>query len=112
MDADDQTDIAPESAPRTPVSRKDFLERAIEKSGHKRRSEARAVVEATLAALGEVLTEGAEVNLSPLGKLRVVREKTTDRARVLNLRLSIPKSERGAGASAEAPALAGDDEAE
>ena len=92
-------EVAAEARPL--LGRKAFLERAIERSGGKRRAEARASVEAALSTLADALAEGHDLNLPPLGRVRVTRDRDNGKARVLTVRLTLPK----AGAALD-PALA------
>jgi hypothetical protein len=84
-DLDDDDDATAASV-RTIVKKKDFLDRVAARPGVVRDS-ARPVVDATLAVLAEAMLKGEEVNLPPLGKLKVVREKTGNKGPVLVLRL-------------------------
>lgn len=70
------------------LKKKDFTDRAIEKSGLKK-ADAKAAVEATLATLADALANGDELILPPLGKLKVVREKDHPKGRILMLRLQL-----------------------
>jgi|GEM_PF-5050401 len=63
---------------RVQVKMKEFFERVVARSGLKR-NEAKSAAEATLAVLGEAIANGEEVNLPGLGKLKVNRQKATDR---------------------------------
>ena len=74
-----------------------FVERIAGSTGVKKK-DAKAVIEATLALMGEALSSGAELNLPPLGKLKVTRAREDGAAGVLVLKLR-----RGAGAEAKAP---------
>lgn len=58
-----------------------------------RRPEAKAAVEATLAALGEALTSGKALAVPPLGKLRVVKSKGP----ALTLKLRLADKSKAAG---------------
>ncbi|MDG1118686.1 MAG: HU family DNA-binding protein [Flavimaricola sp.] len=71
---------------RVQVKMKEFLERVVARSGLKR-NEAKSAAEATLAVLGEAIANGEEVNLPGLGKLKVNREKATDRGTVYVIRV-------------------------
>ena len=87
---------------RVVLKKKDFTDRAIERSGV-RKSDAKIVVEATLAVLAEALAHGEELILPPLGKLKVTREKSSPRGRILLLRLSLePEGQGGSEPLAEA----------
>ena len=79
---------------------KDLIDGVVAKTGGKR-PEVKAVVEATLAALGEALATGKALVVPPLGKLRVVKNKGP--ALTLKLRLAD-------GAKAAGLALADDGE--
>jgi Bacterial DNA-binding protein len=90
---------APE-APGSLVKLKDLLETVALATGGKK-PEVKAVVEATLSALGEALATGKALAIPPLGKLRVVKNKGP--ALTLKLRLAD-------GAKAAGLALADDGE--
>ena len=79
---------------------KDLIDAVAAKTGGKK-PEVKAVVEATLAALGEALATGKALVVPPLGKLRVVKNKGP--ALTLKLRLAD-------GAKAAGVALADDGE--
>ena len=89
-------DLVPEPGIKTRVivKKKDFMDRAIERSGV-RKSDAKAAVEATLAVLAEALAKGEELVLPPLGKIKVTREKANPRGRILMLRLVLASDEQG-----------------
>ena len=75
------------------LRKKDFVDRAAEKSGV-RKSDARSAIDAALTVLSDALAAGDEVVLPPLGKLRVLREKDNGKARIMTLRLQIiPETE-------------------
>ncbi len=74
------------------LTRKEFLERAMARAGQGRKGGPRAAIDAALATLAEALGEGREVNLPPLGKLRVVKEREGGKGRVLTLRLALPRA--------------------
>ncbi len=66
-----------------PVMRKkELIDLVVERSGLKKK-DAKPIVEATLAILGEALAEARELNLQPLGKVKVRREKLMPNGRVL-----------------------------
>ena len=83
-------DVAPQSAPVEPrvlrvsepevarpdLRKKELIDAVLERCEVKKR-DAKPVIEAMLAVLGETLAEGRGLNLEPLGKLRVNR--TVDR---------------------------------
>ena len=79
---------------------KELIDGVVAKTGGKK-PEVKAVVEATLAALGEALATGKALVVPPLGKVRVVKNKGP--ALTLKLRLAD-------GAKAAGLALADDGE--
>lgn len=97
-------DPAPEAGIKTRVilKKKDFLDRAIERSGV-RKADAKAAVEATLAVLAEALSKGEELVLPPLGKIKVAREKANPKGRILMLRLQLTPDDRGEFAGGTEP---------
>lgn len=112
-------DVAPQSAPVEPrvlrvsepavarpdLRKKDLIDAVLERCEVKKR-DAKPVIEAMLAVLGEALAEGRGLNLEPLGKLRVNRavERKDRRIVVCKLRQKLeapvddpeaPAQERG-----------------
>jgi len=103
-------DVAPQSAPVEPrlvkvsepavarpdLKKRDLIEAVLERCDVKKR-DARPVIEAMLAVLGETLAEGRGLNLEPMGKLRVnrVEDRQDRRIVVCKLRrsLSAPEGE-------------------
>lgn len=77
------------------LKKKELVDLVVEKSGIKKK-DAKPVVEAMLAVLGETIAAGRELNLQPLGKLRINRaeEKSNGRVIVCKLRQSIPGAGR------------------
>ena len=78
-----------------PVMRKkELIDLVVERSGIKKK-DAKPVVEATLAILGEALAETRELNLQPLGKVKVRREKLMPNGRILvmKIRQSMPNTD-------------------
>jgi nucleoid DNA-binding protein len=77
-----------------PVMRKkELIDLVVERSGIKKK-DAKPVVEATLEILGEALAETRELNLQPLGKVKVRREKLMPNGRVMvtKIRQSMPNT--------------------
>jgi hypothetical protein len=70
------------------LKKKDFMDRAIDKSGIKK-ADAKAGIDAALAVLAEALANGDDLILPPLGKLKVTREKANPKGRILILRLQL-----------------------
>ncbi len=93
--------VAPASEPTTQVEelplstreemkKKELIELAVERSGVKKR-DAKPAIEAALAILGEALAEGREVNMRPLGKIKVNRMKKGVNGQVINARIRQPE---------------------
>lgn len=107
-DTDDTYGDAAAIKTRTILRKKDFIDRAIEKSGIKK-ADAKAAIDATLAVLAEALANGEEIILPPLGKLKVTREKAHPKGRILMLRLQlIPEGPGEFSGGTEPLAEAGD----
>lgn len=68
------------------MKKRDLIDRVVKRAGVKKK-EAKPVVEAMLAILGEALTDGRDLNLKPLGRLKVTRVKDSGNGRVLICRL-------------------------
>ncbi len=54
------------------MKKKELIDLAVARSGIKKK-DAKPVVEAMLAILGEAIADGRELNLQPFGKLRINR---------------------------------------
>jgi len=81
------------------LKKAEFIDRAVERGDVKKR-DAKPAIEAALAVLSEALMAGEELNLPPMGKMRVVKSKDIgDGARVLTLKLRTMKDGAGSGAS-------------
>lgn len=85
------------------LKKRELLERVVTRSGVKKR-DAKLVVEAMLAVMGEALAEGEELNLPPFGKLKINRVKESANGRILNckLRQGISTPQEGKEGLAEA----------
>jgi len=68
------------------LKKSELLERVLERSGIKKK-DAKPVVEAMLAVLGEAIASGEELNLQPFGKLKINNEKDLSNGRVINCRI-------------------------
>lgn len=68
------------------MKKKELIEKVVKRSGVKKK-DAKQVVEAMLAVLGESLTEGRELVLQPMGRLKTTRVKESGSGRVLICRL-------------------------
>jgi DNA-binding protein HU-alpha len=87
------------------LKKQELLDKIVTRSEVKKKF-AKPVVEAMLEVLGEALAEGRELNLQPLGKVKLNRTKETPNARIIIAK--IRQSKQG-GASVVKP-LDGDEE--
>ncbi|MFW2589484.1 HU family DNA-binding protein [Sagittula sp. SSi028] len=76
--------------PQPEMKKKELVDLAVERSGIKKR-DAKPAIEAALAVLGEALAEGRELNLVPLGKLKVTRMKKGGNGQIINARVRQPE---------------------
>lgn len=80
------------------LKKADFIDRAVARADAKKR-DAKPAIEAALAVLSEALMAGEELNLPPLGKMRVVKSKDIgEGVKVLTLKLRTMKDGAGLGA--------------
>lgn len=68
------------------LRKKELFELVVERSGMKKK-DVKPVVEALLAVLGDALSEQREMDLPPLGKLKIQRGKELPDGRALVLKL-------------------------
>ena len=68
------------------IRKEHLLDEVAKRSGAKRK-DVKPIVEAMLEVLGEALGEARDINLKPLGKIKVARTKQVANGRVINLRL-------------------------
>lgn len=95
-----KTTAEPEATPEVPetasaepyvLKKPDILNKVVARTNLKKR-DVKPAVEAAMAVLGDALRAGTEVNLPPLGKIRIVKSKSLDDgAAVLTLKLRLPK---------------------
>jgi len=84
--------IDPDDGSDTPVEiieqlkMKGLVEAVVERTGQ-RKGEVRTAVQAALAVMGETLADGKELNLPPMGKVKINRVKETPRGQNLILKL-------------------------
>lgn len=78
--------------PQPELRKKELIDLAVERSGIKKR-DAKPAIEAALAVLGEALAEGREMNLVPLGKLKVTRMKKAGNGQIINARVRQPEED-------------------
>ena len=80
------------------IKKLEFLDSAVERTNVKKR-EAKPAIEAALAVPAVSLINSEELNLPPMGKLRVVKSKDVgEGAKVLTLKLRTMKDGAGQGA--------------
>lgn len=86
------------------LKKKDLLER-VQALAKARKKDVKDVVEATLQVLGEALAAGEELNLPPLGKAKVNRQKGVAGGDmyIIRLRRGNAKAERLAEPEADTP---------
>ncbi|WP_238705015.1 HU family DNA-binding protein [Parasedimentitalea marina] len=89
----------PVDAADLPMRKKELIDLVVERSGIKKK-DAKPVVEAMLAVLGEAVGRGRELNMQPLGKLRINRsiERSNGRIVVCKLRQSTATTENSTAA--------------
>lgn len=68
------------------VQKRDFVDRVVAATGAKK-SEARPIIEATLAQLGVALASGETLAVPPFGRARVNRSRDLRGGEVITLRL-------------------------
>lgn len=79
------------------VKKPEFLDRALARCDIKRR-DAKPAIEAALAEIAEILLAGDEVNIPPLGKIKVVKARDVgEGAKVLTLKMRSMKDGAGQG---------------
>lgn len=81
-----QRKSAVEPVPVKIVQKREFLDRVATTAGV-RKTDARAVVEATLAELGKAFAAGESLSVEPFGKARVNRQRDISGGEVIILRL-------------------------
>ena len=92
-------------AVRADLKKKELTDLVVARSGIKKK-DAKPVVEAMLAVLGETIASGRELNLQPLGKLRINRTEEKSNGRVIVCKLR--QSSRAKPATGESLAKAAD----
>ncbi|MEP3299718.1 MAG: HU family DNA-binding protein [Pseudoruegeria sp.] len=68
------------------LRRKQLLDRVAELADT-RKQIAKPIIEATLSVIGEALANGEEVNLQPLGNIKIKRVSDSDSASVIHARI-------------------------
>ena len=83
------------------MNKKELIDEVVLRSGVKR-TEAKPVVDALLAILGETVASGRDLNLRPFGKLHLNRTKVRNNGTVHICRLRQPLAGGGAGQETDA----------
>ena len=84
--ADGPTPVLHEPHVAIVVQKRDFIDRVVAATGA-RRTDARPIIEATLAQLGMVLSAGHTLAVPPLGRARINLERDARGGDVITLRL-------------------------
>jgi nucleoid DNA-binding protein len=74
------------------LKKKELVDMIVARSGVKKR-DVKPVVDAMLAVMGETIAEGREMNLAPMGKLKITRMKKTTKAHIITARLRRTESD-------------------
>ena len=84
--------VSPDDADANLMKKPELLDEVVLRTNLKKR-DVKPTVEAALAVIGDALRDGAEINIPPLGKLRVVKSKILEGgAAVMTLKLRTPKN--------------------
>ena len=75
------------------LKKKELVDMIVARSGVKKR-DVKPVVDAMLAVLGETIADGREMNLAPMGKLKITRMKKTTKAHIITARLRRTESDQ------------------
>ena len=65
-----------------------------------KKKDVKLIVDATLAILGKALSDGEELNLPPLGKIRIVKARDAGGVEVVTLKLRRKTAGAGGGGAA------------
>lgn len=78
-----------------PIKKPELIDRVMAETGMKKK-DVKPVVEAMLAVMGRTLAGGEEITAPPLGKVMIKREKDLPKAKVLTVKIRIPKDDAAA----------------
>lgn len=78
------------------VKKPELVDRIVAQSGLKKK-DVKPVVEATLAVLSKTLLDGEELQIPPLGRVKILQTKDVDNAKVLKVKIrhSIKETDTG-----------------
>ncbi|MBY5932874.1 HU family DNA-binding protein [Tateyamaria omphalii] len=93
------------------MRKKELVDAVVARSGMKKK-DVKPAVEATLAVLGDALKDGRALNLQPLGKVKVNREKKLASGRMFVARIRQSDAASEGSADTSEPAAATDKAAE
>lgn len=78
------------------LKKQELVERIVKASGAKKK-DVKLIIEAALGVLGDALSAGEELNLPPLGKMKVNRQREEGNAEILILKLRRGGGQGGGG---------------
>lgn len=78
------------------LKKTDLVDAVVERSGVKKKF-AKPAIEAALAVLGEALAEGRDLNLRPLGKVKIQKSKELANGTVITARIRQPEAKKDDG---------------
>jgi nucleoid DNA-binding protein len=111
---DDATDAPARAADKArtgpQLKKKDLVARVVAALDGKKKGQVKDIVEATLAALGEALQNGEQLNLPPFGRARIARSKGEGKASSMTVKLRGAGAKNAAKAPKQALAEAGEDD--
>ena len=78
------------------VKKPELVDRIVAQSGLKKK-DVKPVVEATLAVLSKTLLDGEELQIPPLGKVKILQTKDAENAKILKVKIrhSIKETDTG-----------------
>jgi len=82
------------------LKKQELVERIVKASGAKKK-DVKLIIEAALGVLGDALSAGEELNLPPLGKMKVNRQRDEGNAEILILKLRRGGGQGGGGGAAD-----------
>ncbi len=101
--------VAPTSGQQAMLKKQELVERILKASGAKKK-DVKLIVDATLGVLGDALSAGEELNLPPVGKRKVNRQRDEGNVEVLILKLRRGGGKAGGGNATPKDALDGDED--
>ena len=91
------------------LKKQEFVDRIVKASGAKKK-DVKLIIEAALGVLGDALSAGEELNLPPLGKIKVNKQRDEGNSEVLILNLRRGGGQSGGGNQTPKETLAEDGE--